>query len=132
MRRIILDTNFLMVPLQFKVDIFSEIHRICNFQYKIFIFEQSIDELNAIIKEQKGKDKKAAQFALKIVKSKDIEILKAEGDYVDNIIIQNRKDDDIVATTDLDLKKKLLERYIAVIVLRQKKYLQIFERKLYK
>ncbi|HLC50684.1 MAG TPA: hypothetical protein VJI97_04640 [Candidatus Nanoarchaeia archaeon] len=132
MRRIILDTNFLMVPLQFKVDIFSEIERICNFQYKIYIFEQTIEELNVIIKDQKGKDKKAAQFALKIIKSKDIEILKAEGDYVDNIIIQNRKDDDLVATTDLDLKKKLLERYISVIVLRQKKYLQLFERKLYK
>ncbi|MBW2991754.1 hypothetical protein KY345_00870 [Candidatus Woesearchaeota archaeon] len=31
MRKIILDTNFLLIPGQFKIDIFSEIRRICDF-----------------------------------------------------------------------------------------------------
>ena len=60
MNRIILDTNFLMIPGQFHVDIFSELGRICNFNYKLYIFEESINELRNIINNAKGKDKKAA------------------------------------------------------------------------
>ena len=45
MRNIILDTNFLMIPLQFKVDIFSEIERICNFKYELLVPEASVKEL---------------------------------------------------------------------------------------
>ena len=71
MKKIIIDTNFLMIPIQFRVDIFSEIDRICNFNYKLFIFEQSINELKNIIEKQTGKNKKAAQFALKLIKLKN-------------------------------------------------------------
>ena len=67
MKKIIIDTNFLLIPLKFKVDIFSEFNRISNFNYKLYIFEQSISELKNIIKKQSGKDKKAAQFALKLI-----------------------------------------------------------------
>ena len=36
MKKIILDTNFLITAIKFKVDIFTEINRICDFNYKIF------------------------------------------------------------------------------------------------
>ena len=45
MAKIILDTNFLMIPAQFNVDIFSEIHRICDFKYELYIIDKTIDEL---------------------------------------------------------------------------------------
>ena len=132
MRKIILDTNFLMIPFQFKVDIFSEFDRICHFNYKLCAFEQSVNELKNIMENQKGKSKKAAQLALKLIKPKSIAILKAEGKYVDDILLKNTDKDAIVATQDKLLKKKLLEKCISVIILRQKKYLQLLERKLYK
>lgn len=132
MKKIILDTNFLLIPLQFRVDIFSELNRICNFNYKIFIFEQSISELKNIMEKQKGKDKKAAQFALKLVKLKNIGIIKSGENDVDGLILDYASDDTIVATQDIRLKKQLLEKGASVIILRQKKYLQLLERKLYK
>ena len=52
MKTVLLDTNFLLIPAQFKVDIFSEIDRICTFQYEIAVLDKTIDELNKIIKEQ--------------------------------------------------------------------------------
>ena len=131
MKKIILDTNFLMIPLQFKVDIFSEIERICSFNYGLFIFWQSIDELNNIVEKQKGKSKNAAQFALKLIRLKSIGILESEGKSVDDIILKNVDKDTVIATQDRLLKKKLLEKRVSVIILRQKKYLQLIE-KLYK
>ena len=132
MRRIILDTNFLLIPIQFKVDIFSEISRICEFNYKLKIFEQSISELKNIIEKQKGKDRKAAQFALKIINEKNLELIKSEKKDVDYLILKNITKDDIVATQDLILKRKLHDKNVSVIILRQKKYLKLIERNLYK
>ncbi len=129
MKEIIIDTNFLLVPLQFKVDIFSEFDRICHFNYKLFVFEQSVNELRNIVEKQKGKSKKAAQFALRLIKPKNIGILKAEGKSVDEIILRNERKDVLVATQDKLLKKKLLEKGVSVIILRQRKYLQLIERK---
>ena len=129
MKEIIIDTNFLLIPLQFKVDIFSEFDRICHFNYKLFVFEQSVNELRNIVEKQKGKSKKAAQFALRLIKPKNIGILKAEGKSVDEIILRNERKDVLVATQDKLLKKKLLEKGVSVIILRQRKYLQLIERK---
>ncbi|MBI2659253.1 twitching motility protein PilT [Candidatus Woesearchaeota archaeon] len=125
MKKIILDTNFLMVPIQFRVDIFSEIERICNFSYKLYIFDKSIGELKNIIEKQAGKNKKAAQFALKLIKLKNIVIIKSEKENVDALILSNLGKDTIVATQDALLKKKLLEKNASLIILRQKKYLQL-------
>ena len=130
MKRIILDTNFLLIPLQFMVDIFSEINRICDFNYKLCIYENSIDELKNIIEKQSGKNRKAAQFALKLIKLKNIEIIKSNQKDVDSLILENLDKDLIIATLDINLRKKLLKKGASVIVLRQKKYLQFVKKAL--
>ena len=132
MRKIIIDTNFLMIPWQFRVDIFSEFDRICNFNYKLCIYEQTIDELRNIIQKSGGKDKKSAQFALKLIKLKNISIINAENKDVDSLILENLDSDTIIATQDILLKKELLQKGASIILLRQKKYLMLIERKLYK
>ena len=124
MKKIIIDTNFLVVPFKYRIDIFSEFNRICNFNYKLYIFKQSILELKNIIEKQFGKDKKAAQFALKLIKLKNIGIINSEDMDVDSLILNNLPKDSIVATQDNFLKKKLRDKGISVIILRQKKYLQ--------
>lgn len=132
MKRIIIDTNFLMIPSQFRVDIFSEFNRVCNFNYELFVFEQSINELENIIEKQPMKYRKAAQFALKLIKLKGIEIIKSEQKDVDSLILDNLSQDTIIATQDTKLKKELLKKGASIIILRQKKYLELHERKLYK
>ena len=128
MKKIILDTNFLLVPIQFKVDIFSEFDRICNFNYKLFIFDKSIGELKNIIRKQSQKHKKAAEFALKLIRLKNIEIIKSNEGDVDSLILENLDKDTIVATQDIELKKKLLKKGASVIILRQKKYLKLIKK----
>jgi rRNA-processing protein FCF1 len=133
MKKIIIDTNFLMVPYKFRVDIFSELNRVCNFNYQLFIFQQSINELKNIINKQSGKNRKAAQFALKLIKLKNINIIKSdENEDVDSLILQSVNKNTVIATQDTKLKKELLKKGSAIITLRQKKYLQLLEGKLYK
>ena len=131
MKKIIIDTNFLMIPWQFRVDIFSEFNRICNFNYKLYFFEQSIDELKNIVQyAKKGRDKKAAQFALKLIKLKNINLIKSENKDVDSLILENIDKGTIVATQDILLKKNLLKKGVSLIILRQKKYLKLIEKAL--
>jgi len=114
MKNIILDTNFLLAIYQFKIDIFQEIQHICDFSYQILTIDRVIDELKNI----KGKDKKAANFALKIIKEKGLKILKTEKAHTDDVLVRLNKTA-IIATQDKGLKKRL-KNYITI---RQKKYL---------
>ena len=118
MKKIILDTNFLMIPAQFKVDIFSEIDRIVNDKYQLYVLKGTIEELNKIIKEQKHKHKMAAKLALKLIKAKGLKILDINQKPVDKILTE-LSEEYIIATQDKELKKKIKNK----IILRQKKYL---------
>ena len=129
MKKLIIDTNFLMISHKFQVDIFSEFNRICNFNYKLFIMENTVEELRSIIKNQAGKDRKAAQFALKLIGMKNIETIASKEDDADAAILHIAGKDVVVATQDGFLKRQLAEKGASVIVLRQKKYLQYFEGK---
>lgn len=124
MKRIIIDTNFLLIPFAHKVDIFSEFGRICP-GYRLYIFEQSIGELGGIFQSQGGKDRKAAKLALKLISLKGISIIKSTEKDVDMLILKGSSKGDIVATQDIMLRKRLLGKGIPVIMLRQKKYLQL-------
>ena len=120
-----MDTNFLMAPFEFRVDVFSEFNRICNFNYKLFVFNRTIEELKNIIGKQSPKHRKAAQFALKLIKLKGIGVIKSAQKDVDALILDSISNDTIIATQDIRLKKELLKKGASVIILRQKKYLQL-------
>ena len=125
MKAIILDTNFLTIPAEFKVDIFSEINRICNFNYSLFVLDKSVEELKKMIETQKGKEKAKAKIALQLIKNKEINIIKTNsGKIVDGILIDLSKDKNgIIATQDRELRKHLKGK--TTIFLRNKKYLEI-------
>lgn len=130
MKKILLDTNFLMVVYQFKVDIFSEIERICDFNYKLFVIDKTIEELKSIIENQKGKNKDAAKLALKLIQLKKIKAIKTEKNvYADTAIVNTATKEFIVATQDKGLKRRLKGKNISIITLRQKKYLILNEGK---
>ena len=128
-KQVIIDTNFLLIPARFKVDIFTEIDRIMKEPHEICILDKTIDELEKIIKEQRGKDKEAAKLGKKIAEAKKIHILKTDKlKNVDRILIEKaEKDKFIVATQDAELKKELKNKGIKIITLRKKKHLTIEE-----
>ena len=125
--KIILDTNFLLIPAQFKVDIFTEINRIMEQKYEICIVDKTLDELEDIIQKQKGKNKAAALLAKKLVKNKNICILKTDKlKNVDQILLEKaNKSTFFAGTQDMMLKRRLKNKGIKIITLRQKKHLII-------
>ena len=125
MYRIILDTNFLMIPGQFKVDIFAEIERIMDFKYELCLYKGTITELKKLAETAKLVDRVAAKLALVMIKQKGLKTLPSSSNkLVDDVIVEKAEDNTIVATVDSGLKKRLKQQNIKTIVLRQRKYLQ--------
>ncbi len=125
-KTIVLDTNFLLIPWQFKVDIFSEIERVCRFPYEIKIVEGTMEELKKLMEKGDSKEKKAAKFALSMVTQYKVGILKADEGDVDTTIA-SLPNGTIVATQDYGLKLRLKGKGISLLVLRQQKYLQLIK-----
>ena len=118
MKKIILDTDFLLISLKHHVDIFSELGRICDFNFEIFIVDRLIDEL---------KGKKMEKLALEFIDNK-LSVIhtgeKDKGKKVDDILLELALDNIIVCTQDKELKEKLKKRKIPIITIRQKKHLE--------
>jgi rRNA-processing protein FCF1 len=123
MRKILLDTNFLLIPIQFKVDIFSEIDRICLFRYKLYVVDKTIDELKSIILKQKGKSKAAAKVGLQLAKRKGLRVLETKDGRVDDLILELMDKDWILASQDEELRKLAGKKGAGLLTLRAKKYL---------
>ena len=110
MHKVILDTNFLLSCLQFKIDFISEIKRLLNPDYELFIIEGTIKELE---------NKKLGRLAMDIIKNKSIKVINSKNSYVDKDIL-DLNGDYIIATNDKNLIKNLK---FPIIRIKQKKYL---------
>ena len=126
MKTIILDTNFLVDCLSWKVDFFGELERICLFTYKLVVVDKTIDELDKIIAESKPDVKIGAKLSKQLIARGRIGVITTDKKgYTDTIILKTADKDTIVATQDQDLKRRLKAKGIPVIIIRQKKYLQL-------
>ena len=125
-RDILLDTNFLMVPGLFGVDVFAEIERICDFPYRLCVLDKSSLELDKIIREQGGKDKAAATLAKQLILRNQVFVIPTicEDHYVDDLLVRYDKNH-LVATNDLKLIARLKAQHIDVLRLRQKKIITL-------
>ncbi len=120
--RVVLDTNFLLIPGKFGVDIFSELDRLLDFPYKIYMLENSLKELDKISEKVKGAEKQAISLAKSLIKTKNINIIRERPGFVDDVLAKlGAEPNTIIATLDSGLKKRLPQ----VIILRQRKYLRL-------
>lgn len=117
MKRIILDTNALMAIEEFKLKLFDELEKICDFNYEVCVLEGTIKELKKIQEEQRQKYKRAAKLALGIIKVLKIKQLPSQG-HVDDVLVEHSKNGDLVLTQDIGLKRRLSKPYLTI---RQKK-----------
>lgn len=116
--KVLLDTNMMLVPHQFGVDVFSFLS-----DYKIFTLSSCVDELKSIAK-KRGDDGKAAKIALALIEEKGIDVVKTKNKGDDAIKKFAAAEKCTVATNDAELGKFLKSKGISVIRLKQKKYLE--------
>ena len=117
----LLDTNALMVPEQFGVDIFSELARLGYIQ--CFVPTPVIRELSYLARKARGLDKTAARVGLALAER--CQILEGEGNADDCLISLATRENAAVFTNDKTLKKRLFSKGITVVHLRQGRYLEI-------
>lgn len=119
--RVIIDTNGLMIPGQFGLDIFSELKRLGFEPY--LVARASVRELEKICSEGRGRDRTAAKIALSLLDR--CTIIEKNG-FADDIITDMAVDmNTAVLTNDIELKKRLCSKGVTIVYLRDKTRLSI-------
>ena len=128
MTRIFLDTNFIVSCLKQKIPFLEEINRIIDFNYELVIVKQVFEELEKLAgsKEDKVRDRETAKLGLlmlrKAVQEGRIKLLKIEAENVDEALLKIAKKQDILASLDRELKRRI---GCKMIVIRQGSYLKL-------
>ena len=123
-KEVVIDTNFFMVPFQFNVDIIDELEKALP-SYKLTTPIFVINELKGLKRNNKGKIRLNADLALKLANSSNIEIKDISlenNETVDDALLRVSE---VLATNDIELKKRARKKGITVTYLRQKKYIAI-------
>lgn len=123
MKTIIIDTNALMAVSEFGIDLFREIEKACLFSYQLAVLTGTIQELEKIKEEQRGKFKVAAKLGLLLVEKLKIKQIPSS-ELVDDELVKHSGQGDIVLTQDQELKKRLTKPYLTI---RQKKWIVLVE-----
>ena len=137
---IIIDSNFILLPFQFKIDYFDEIKYKIEGEIRFIIYQQIFNELEAKRKrEQKTTNfnrflESGLSYLEKNKEKYNVEILedtKTDSETTDEFLLRMLKNlkmenqNIYIATNDSDLRRKAKLININSIFLRQKKYLSI-------
>jgi len=116
MIKVILDTNFLIYCAENKVDYASEINRLMTEGYELVVPKQVVSELKELSQNAKKLgDRTASWLAIKLLEHNKVKIIEARGNYADEAILNLVRIGNIVATLDLELRKKLRGTRVIVI-----------------
>jgi rRNA-processing protein FCF1 len=113
---IILDTNFLIYALKYKIA-----QQLEEFKRELAVPSQVIEELEKLSMTGKIADREAAKIALVFLEKWNVNVLEAEGnadEAIESLALKNKAK---VATMDKLLAKKLEKSKIQILKIRQKK-----------
>lgn len=114
--KIVLDTNFLISALKFKIDFLSELEG-----NQLYIVDKTKNELEKLIKGGKAQDKQRAKIILALIKKKKFKKISSKiNETVDDKLASLK--DYIIATQDKELKKRIKGKKL---IIRAKKKLEI-------
>jgi rRNA-processing protein FCF1 len=125
--KVIVDSNALFVPLQFRIDIFSEIARLLNRSFELILLSPVKRELETLAEKSSPKTRKNASFALSLAeKCRYVKAHEKPKEPTDDAIARIAKEWNApVFTNDKLLRKKLRDISVPVIYVREKSRLEI-------
>jgi hypothetical protein len=123
--KVIFDTNMLLAPFQFKVDVLTELEEILSRKVSPLILSSTREELFKMRSSGKPKMAKLAQLALELAdRCQVIEAKPAPGETIDDVLLRKARElKCAVATNDRGLLKRLREKGVPRIFLRQRRLL---------
>jgi rRNA-processing protein FCF1 len=126
--RVILDTNFLTVPAQFGVDVFSEAERVLERSVEFILLESVVDEIKAKLEKSGKTESRMFRIALDLTercKVVDIEQSMKDSLVDDQLLEYAVSVGGILATNDRELRERAADRGVPVLILRGKKHLEL-------
>jgi hypothetical protein len=121
--KILCDTNFLLIPLRFGVDVFNETDDAINDITEFYVSSRVIDEIKLLKKSAKPSFEKELLFALKMAELCTVIDDDSTGLVDDSLIELALEYDLIIGTSDSELRQKARAYGVKVVYLRQKRYL---------
>jgi len=125
-KKVLVDSNFLFLPVSRGINIFSEVERLLNSKAEFIVLTPVFDEIKRLtLKTKKLKLRKNAIFALNLAEKLTRMDFESYGRTVDDCLVEAAlKYGFIVATGDMKLRKKLRSLGVPVIYPRKSgKYL---------
>ena len=125
--KIILDSNALFVPIQFKIDIHAELATLLNRNFDLIVLSAVKREIEILAERSSPQTRKNAKYALKLAeKLKNVKVDERANVTTDDVIVDTAKRWNApVFTNDKQLRKKLRDISVPVIYVRQKSRLEI-------
>ncbi|MFW9955868.1 MAG: PIN domain-containing protein [Candidatus Thorarchaeota archaeon] len=124
---VVLDTNFIAVPAQFGVDIFSEAQRVLEQSLEFVILSSALDELEQRISSAKSKtEARDFRIARDLAERCRIEIIEpaSEGKSVDDQLLEFAQlNSGVLATNDKELRRRARSAGVPVLLLRGRSHL---------
>ena len=125
--KVILDSNFLFLPSQFRIDIFTELVNLLNQRLEPILLSVTHEELRKVADTCSPKMRQHALLALKFAeKCRIVNVERDSKETNDDVIVRVAKQWSCpVATNDQKLKRRLRNTNVPVIYLRQKSRLEL-------
>ena len=125
--KIIVDSNALFVPIEFKLDIFTELQKLLNRNFELVLLSPVKRELETLTKKGSPKMRRTAVFALEMsAKCTNVQVPERSNEPTDQAIIHVAQAWRApVFTNDKLLKRMLRDISIPVIYVRAKSRLEI-------
>ena len=125
--KIIVDSNALFAPLEFKIDIFEELQTLLNRNFELILISQVKQELETLAQKDSPKTRRNAAFALSLAeKCTYVKVADKPNEPTDDAILRIAKRWNApVFTNDKQLKRKLRDISMPVIYVRAKSRLEI-------
>jgi hypothetical protein len=124
--KVILDSNALFVPLQFKIDIFEALKNLLNRNFELVLLSPILQEIKRFTEEASPKMRKDAEYALKLAEKCKLVEVPDEEDSPDDVIVKVAGEEGYpVFTNDIALRKRLRDINVPVIYVRQRSHLEI-------
>jgi rRNA-processing protein FCF1 len=117
--KILMDTNFLLIPFKSKIDVYEEL----DFRFprsELFTLKVCVEEL----------EKMKEHGAIALLRKKSVNVMNFRQGNVDNSIAACAEQNGFaVATIDRILQRKLRQRGLPFVFLRQNRFLELFSGK---
>jgi rRNA-processing protein FCF1 len=125
--KVILDSNALFVPLEFKIDVFEALEIVLGRKFEAILLSPIKKELEAIAEKGLPKMRKWASYALELSeKCAFFEVEDENAESPDDAIVEVAKECRcLVFTNDRKLRRRLRDISVPVVYVRQKSHLEI-------